>query len=1120
MNSRKKEASPNPQPDARRLAVALEEYMRIVEDGAMTDRESFLSGHDDIRDELVQCIDGLDFVERLAPSLRDPLKASSQPDSEVTEHHPKSLGDYRILGEMGRGGMGVVYEAEQLSLARRVALKVLPMASFLDERQLRRFKNEARAAASLKHPNIVSVYGVGTERSVHFYAMELIEGADLARVILQVHGGEPTSSRDSADPTRNEQIDTSPIAELSTQRTSGRDDFFRSVARLGMQSAEALHFAHEEGVIHRDIKPANLLLDRDSNVHVADFGLARLAGSEDLTLTGDTMGTLRYMSPEQIIGKQLVDQRTDIYSLGVTLYELLSGRPAFAATSRHEVLRDVVETTPTDLANLVPDASRDLVTVIQCAIAKDRDARYQTMGEMAADLRRFLDHRPVLAKPPTTLQRARKWCVRNKQVVMFTSVVLVSMLVGLVAVLNQWLQTRAAKNQIAMEAYATNMLLSYESYNAGDLRNAKYHHQQATKADGRCRSEFEWQFMAARIDAAAAGSRVVRFPGRPMHVVLSHDGHAIYVAHNGGISKWDVQSDRQIWQHKLPPVERARQLAINVSGSQLYTFAGRQLFVLETEGGNAIKTVEMAGLTKRSFRDIRLNSDESRALLITQYSNKTTRDTEIYACDIESGEVDRIHATDIDETERFAVGPNGKYVATSHRDHSVWLRRADDWSLLRQVGKHRSTVRKLQFSRDGRFLVTGAHEDSHLERWETRARVWDLEHQCEFLDWPPIQPGDAIYVAPNWDAYVTSGVSGEMHLHFPRQRKSEILHGHMAPVRLATWSSDGRCLASVAEDEIRVWQIERPQVRSSVATDVMSLEILNEKTAFISAESWEHEPDSKVVLKVNLQTGATEPLFATADLPTGICLDHESGRLFCGQYNGHSQVWDLASPNKEGDALGIPGFVSETAVSHDGNYLATGEYKTSLAKDKVNIKLWNVATDQAELVGEYELPWFPMAMDFSPDDRFLAACDWQSNVRVIDISSGEYVLRKQMAENYAYDLCFSPCGKYLAASDSSRRAWLWNTKTWETVGEAMPHRGGIQCLAFSPSSKRLATSGVDRTVFLWDVETQRLLARIQLEGDSVSAIGFTPSGQKLVCVHNDRSVTVLNAVLQELRAQQ
>jgi serine/threonine protein kinase len=323
----------------------LEEYRAALEAGHRPDRQVFLARHAEIAEALADCVDGLDFVHAVAPALSDIGTGRPASDADTSTAIPRGtpLGDFRILREIGRGGMGVVYEAEQLSLGRRVALKVLPFAAAMDAKRLQRFKNEAQAAAHLRHQNIVPVYGVGCERGVHFYAMQYIEGQTLARVIadLRLHIADLQKNsdghHDSPTPLVTQDCQpipsdpamalTPPVAGLPTERSNKNPAFFRTVANLAVQAAEALEHAHQLGIIHRDIKPANLLIETNAplapsgergrgegvRLWITDFGLAHCQSQPGLTMTGDLVGTLRYMSPEQALAKRVaVDARTDV----------------------------------------------------------------------------------------------------------------------------------------------------------------------------------------------------------------------------------------------------------------------------------------------------------------------------------------------------------------------------------------------------------------------------------------------------------------------------------------------------------------------------------------------------------------------------------------------------------------------------------------------------------------------------------------------------------------------------------------------------------------------------------------------------------------------------------------
>jgi len=351
------------------------------------------------------------------------------------------LGDYRIIREVGRGGMGVVYEAEQISLGRRVALKVLPFAATMDPRQLQRFHNEARAAASLHHEHIVPVHGVGCERGVHFYAMQFIDGVTLAELLSGRAAGvnPPVDDLDRC-------VDTARALQTLPER---RDrNYFRRIAGWIADAADAVEHAHSTGVVHRDIKPGNLMVDAAGKLWVTDFGLARF-GNADLTMSGDLLGTLRYMAPEQALAKHgLVDHRADVYGMGATLYELLTGRPAVSGADKEEVLRSIAFDEPTPLRRVDKSIPAELETITLKCLAKEPGGRYLSAGECAADLRRWLGHQAIKATPPTLLDRASKWASRHRAGIAGTLAFLImataALAVGLVALAKKEGEARQA----------------------------------------------------------------------------------------------------------------------------------------------------------------------------------------------------------------------------------------------------------------------------------------------------------------------------------------------------------------------------------------------------------------------------------------------------------------------------------------------------------------------------------------------------------------------------------------------------------------------------------------------------------------------------------------------------
>jgi serine/threonine protein kinase len=429
-----------------------DEFIDRLERGEQPDIEDYAARYPHAAAVLREVLRALQLVRDSGP----PHSTSALPPRDERST-VGVLGDFRIVREIGRGGMGVVYEAEQISLDRRVALKVLPFAAALDSKQLQRFKNEAQAAAHLHHSNIVPVYAIGCERGMHFYAMQFIEGQTLATVIAELcgyaeqkrDGAESTSKALSEavsvvltgtwvpkkelapTPVRREESTpgtvtfpmlpaspaTVPREIISTERSTQSPAFFRNIAQLGLQAAEALEHAHQLGIIHRDIKPANLLVDGRGNLWITDFGLAHCQSQVGLTMSGDLVGTLRYMSPEQALAQRLlVDHRTDIYSLGVTLYELLTLDPPFAGRDRQELLRQIAFEEPKALRRLNRAIPDELETITLKAMEKNPADRYATAQELADDLRRFLEDKPIKAKRPTLVQRAAKWMRRHKEV--------------------------------------------------------------------------------------------------------------------------------------------------------------------------------------------------------------------------------------------------------------------------------------------------------------------------------------------------------------------------------------------------------------------------------------------------------------------------------------------------------------------------------------------------------------------------------------------------------------------------------------------------------------------------------------------------------------------------------
>lgn len=480
-------------------------------------------------------------IARLVPTIAAlaDLSSSHSANGSCDELHDalanQTLGDFRILRELGRGGMGVVYEATQLSLNRRVALKILPLVAVLDPRTLQRFKNEAQAAAALDHPHIVDVYGVGCERGIHYYAMRLIDGCTLADVITRFHAQADTdpaklpsslaevsssfrsaalSKRNNPLPANGYDVTTDHQHAQSTAVGSHTRSWrlygsamFRSIAELGVHVAEGLNHAHEQGIVHRDIKPSNLMLDASGQVWITDFGLAQIESNPGLTQTGDLLGTLRYMSPEQTLANRApIDHRSDIYSLGATLFELLTLQPMFSDSSRTVLLQKIALSEPTPPHQLNPRIPPDLETIILKMLEKEPARRYAAAADLALDLRRFLENKPIVARRPSLAQRLAKWSARHKTLVTTAATMLLTIVAITGGILGWWTRDAAAQKQIA-EQIATNAEQSAAKFREdGNWPAARNELQRASDALATIanRSNLTGPIQAAKRDAEMA----------------------------------------------------------------------------------------------------------------------------------------------------------------------------------------------------------------------------------------------------------------------------------------------------------------------------------------------------------------------------------------------------------------------------------------------------------------------------------------------------------------------------------------------------------------------------------------------------------------------------------------
>jgi serine/threonine protein kinase len=550
------------------VEVLADEFVARQRRGERPSLSEYTGRYPQYADEIRDLFPALVMMEQLKPAAND--RTGPYQTESAAGRHPERLGDYRILREVGRGGMGVVYEAEQVSLGRHVALKVLPASALLDAQRLQRFQREAKAAARLHHTNIVPVFGVGEADGLHFYVMQFITGLGLHEVLEELKRQRETratsvpppagtapavsaavvaqslrtgkyappldpaedapgqSPRDgvavAAAPPSPALAQGAPSSSSTLREEGGA--YWQGVARIGLQAAEALAHAHVQGVLHRDVKPSNVLLDTAGNVWITDFGLAKmLADPEDLTHTGDVVGTPRYMAPERFNGRG--DGRSDLYSLGLTLYELLTLRPAFTATDRTQLIHKVLHETPVRPRLLNAKVPRDLETVVLKATDKEPGRRYATARELADDLQRFLEDRPIKARPVGLIEKGVKWARRRPAVA------------GLLA---------AAAVLAVLALGGIGYALRQDALHKADLANEEAKRQTEIAEQERANTrEQERLTKVARGERDRAEEIMARSLLRPL-------GHLVFVA-----SVHEAELDA-LWELAESPSDRVRQL--------------------------------------------------------------------------------------------------------------------------------------------------------------------------------------------------------------------------------------------------------------------------------------------------------------------------------------------------------------------------------------------------------------------------------------------------------------------------------------------------------------------------------------------------------------------------------
>jgi WD40 repeat protein/serine/threonine protein kinase len=1127
---------------------AVQEYLATLEAGHKPDRQQFLKRYPAIAAGLADCLDALEFVHSAAPQPKQAAIERPPCVSAIGAETPLDglLGDFRILQEIGRGGMGVVYEAEQISLGRRVALKVLPFAAALDLKQLQRFKNEAQAAAYLQHTNIVPVHYVGCERGVHFYAMQYIEGRTLAAVIqeLRPNAKRPTPNNQRMPkhqyPGTNDQAgDVDHQTDLGHSTLEilwplgiGHSSFFRTVATWGVQAAEALEHAHELGVIHRDIKPANLLVDGGGRLWITDFGLAHCRNQPGLTMTGDVLGTLRYTSPEQALAKRgTIDARSDVYSLGVTLYELLTLEPAYNGRDREELLRQITLEEPRRLRRLNPAVPAELETITLKAMAKEPKERYASAEELADDLQRFLAGQPIRARRARTWERAIKWTRRRPAAAALIAVSVAALLSIMGGML--WYNAKlsaALYDSLVGEAQAIRK--SRESgYRANVFSRLKQASQLATpkknllelrQEAALCLGDFvgleattwgdfpeviwcaalrpDGSLLAVGLDDGTVllrhipdGTQVARLTGHRSalaNLAFRADGNELVSTDwMGVVAVWQV-NDTGRWRCRKSLV--AKRTFTLVTPSPVFPF----IMTTALSGPSPFPGFHLTAAT--------LTPDG-------RYLAASWTDSTVAFVDLANGTLaSQFVVPNGEQIETLDVSPDGKLLAGGYEQQAaygllVWD--VETRALRKRLLPRMEHILRCCFSPDSKFLASSHREGVALYDTDTFQR-----HSFERGDFPlgvVFRPDSQIlaYGSVNlglvrlWDTsrsrYIAAfkcphafwmGLSkdGKTLVAVSRNRvhiwdlagasEKQVLQGHAAAVSGVVFSPDGQLLATCGRDhKIKVW---------SPVTGTLLKELDEFSTA---VESLSFSPDSRI-------------------LAAGI---HGDGKIFF--YDVES--WKLLAVMQPL----VGSRVSSIAFSADGQYFA--------AAGPNGLILWRVVRDGGTISFEHVnrlSHGFFGSICFSRDGNWLAWVHSDSGPEKPRI----YVWDLRRAQPHAVSraritLAAATTNIMGFCANSNQLVFVSDQKAiavWDliTKQELQPFgEGQLEPRGINFPSTHLSADGAwyalgDRAVTIWDMKARKLLVTMASERSFVSAVGWGPDRELLAVGDYDGRLEIWN----------
>jgi len=1020
------------------------------------------------------------------------------PPPAPTSDLPAAVGRFQVRARLGQGAFGAVYRAYDPQLDREVALKV-PLPGTLDTpERVKRFLREARAAAGLRHPHIVPVFDAGGDPPHCYIASAFIEGRTLAHAL------------------RDGPMD------------------LRQAARLVRELADALAYAHRQGIVHRDVKPGNVMLDAADETHLMDFGLAhRREGTEKLTQDGALLGTPAFMAPERVAEPaQEPEAASDQYSLGVLLYELLAGRTPFDGPPE-VVLFNALHTEPPPPRTHRRDLPRDLETICLKAMAKRPQDRYATCDALADDLRRWLEGEPIRARRTGLVVRTVKWARRRPAqagMVVFVTACLVLGVGYLVTAANlreseaqkTLAEERAAGEQAlrgaADAAAAREQGLRKEADIARDL--AKTEHQRAEsllvlnrvnnayfqwKETNVTRAEailaacpeplrnWEWYYVRRLCHSALL---TLRGHTKQVNVVcFSPDGrHLASASDDETVKIWDAATGKE--ERTLTGHGAVHGVCFSPDSKRLAS-------------GGADKTVSVWNTaTGKEELTLRGHLDAVNGVCFSRDGKllaSASRDQTVRLWNAVTGKEERSLTGHGSEVSGVCFSPDSQRLASAGFDGTVrvWDARTGKQTLSLK-GQSHGDAHGVAFSPDGLRLAS-AGDDATVKLWDaaTGKELKALERRTGLIN--------AICFSP--DGQHVASVSDEPTVVIcsaATAKEERTITGHTDAVLSVCYSPNGRHLASASKDRtVRVWDLQLdPEARSlrGLAGDDGDICFSPDSKRLVShgdgptAKFWDLATGAE---EVHTLVGAQEHVTSLAYSPDGLRL------AVGGQHT--VRLWNPTTWKEEHTLATYELDVSSISFSPDGKLLAAGG-KVGQDKSDGQVKLWDAATGQ-------ELRTFPRngsyinSVCFSPDGQYVASAGKSGTVKLWNVRTGteERSFSWQAELTVIGTVCFSPDGKWLAAIGDHRAIQVWDAATGKEVFALEGHTGELEAVCFSPDSKRLASGGDDGTIKVWDMTTGQ--EALSLKGHEYQACGvcFSPDGRFLASAGDDGKVLLWDA---------